>query len=112
MGERNEGSPDLAPPAELGGWLDGCAECWCGVGVVLEGERFGARRGGTVPRAVMVTAYTADMDAPQSEATPTTESMPRFVRPDEELSAAAQEALDRRSAEQHQAAIDRALRHR
>ncbi len=72
----------------------------------------GVRSVVVVGGAVMVTAYTADIDAPQSEVTPATESTPRFVRPDEELSAAAREALDRRSAEQHQAAIDRALRQR
>lgn len=52
------------------------------------------------------------MENPQREADDVAEPAVRFQKPDEELTAAAREALNRRSLEEHRAAIDRALRRR
>ena len=52
----------------------------------------------------------ADMERPRSEADQASEPAVRFHKPGEPLSAAAQEALNRRTPEEHQAGIDRALR--
>ena len=52
------------------------------------------------------------MQRPSKEADETVEDGLRFHKPSEPLPPAAEEALNRRTPEEHQAAIDRALRRR
>lgn len=52
------------------------------------------------------------MDPVRREIDETAEQVVRFHRPDDPLPAAGEEALRRRTPEEHQAAIDRALRRR
>lgn len=60
--------------------------------------------------AVSGTVYGGGMEPVRREIDETAEPVVRFHRHDEPLSAAAEEALRRRTPEEHQAAIDRALR--
>ncbi len=50
------------------------------------------------------------METPQQETEPSSESDVRFYKPGEPLPAGGEEALNRRSVQEHQDAIDRALR--
>jgi hypothetical protein len=60
--------------------------------------------------AVSGAVYGGVMEPARREIDEAAEHVVRFHRPDEPLSAAAEEALRRRTPEEHQAAIDRALR--
>ena len=50
------------------------------------------------------------METPQQETEPASESGIRFYKPGEPLPPGGEEALNRRSLEEHQEAIDKALR--
>ena len=52
------------------------------------------------------------MEHPDQETETVSEPTLRFYKPDEPLSPAAEEALNRRTLDEHQEAIDRALRRR